>query len=87
MHGAHANDLASGTRHFGHHPAAQKLTHRGPRAQKLPRQVHTQDGIPLRQRHLVKGGIALQTGIGDESVDGPELTAHMREHVVDLRFR
>ena len=40
----------------------------------------------MRERHLVDRRVALQAGVVDEDVDGPELLDGAAEHVRDFRF-
>ena len=84
VHRAHADDLAGGARHRRHDAAAHELAHRRPRAQELTGQIDADDGVPLRQGHLLKRGVPLQSGVVDQDIDRTEPFDHVAEHVLDL---
>src|SRR5262249_3037506 len=86
MHGTHADDLAGAGGHFGTQPPAQEFDDRGARTQELARQIYRNHHIPLRERHLLKRRITLQSGIVYEDVDRPQPLHHRAEHVPDLSF-
>jgi hypothetical protein len=73
-------------RDFGARSATQELAYCLAGAQKLPGQIDVDNGLPLRQRHLVKWRVALQPGIGDDDVERAETRARLVEHRDDLRL-
>jgi hypothetical protein len=84
MHGAHADDLASGAGDAFDDAAALELAHGFASAKKLSRQVDRNDPVPLVERHLVNRRVLLETGIRDQDVDGAPLLQHPRERRLDL---
>src|SRR5262249_49471619 len=86
MYRAHADDLAGAGRHFGTHSPAQELDDCSARTEELTRQIYRNHRVPLRERHLLKRRITLQSGVVDEDVDRPEPLRHRAEHLPDLSF-
>jgi len=70
--GADANDLTSATRNFWAHTATFEFSNRFTRTQKLAREIHAYDLVPLRQGHLINRRVLLQTGVVDQNIDGAE---------------
>ena len=67
------------------HLAVHELAHRLARAQELAGEVHTDDEVPVRERHVVNVGVALQAGVVDQDVQRPEGVDHLLEHRLHLR--
>ena len=86
MHRAHANYFPGRARNSRHNAAPQKFSHGLARTKKLPGEIDTYHGVPLPERHLVKGRVALQAGVIDEDVDGPKSRQQLGEHRCDLFF-
>ena len=86
MHRTHVNNLACRPRH----PFANALTledpQRRPRAQKLPGQVDTDDGVPLLQRHVDCRGVLLNARIGQQNVQVPERLQRLLEQTLHVRL-
>src|SRR6266446_10015787 len=55
-------------------------------AQELAGEIHIEDELPVGQRHLVNGGVLLQTGVVDKNVNGAELLNHLLEHRLHVLF-
>jgi hypothetical protein len=67
-------------------PPAQELDDGGTRTRKLARNIYRNHRVPLRERHLLKRHITLQSGVVDEDVDRPQPLHHRAEHLPDLSF-
>src|SRR5438552_14114240 len=80
----HADDLPRRPGHLGPDAAANHLAGGLPGAQEHARQVDGQHGVPLLERHLREGRVALKTGVVDEDVDAVPGFEHLPEHVADL---
>src|SRR5215471_16273715 len=79
MHRTHADDLSQGLRIWDL-ASPQELTYRFARTEKLARQIHVDDTLPLFERHLSYGRVPLKTGIVDQDVDRTEAPDSLGEH-------
>ena len=84
MHRAHADDLPGGARYRGDHAAPLEFAHSLPRAKELAGEIHGDDLVPLRERHLLEGRVALQSRVVHQDVDGAEVLEGPAEHVRDF---
>ena len=79
-----ADDLPRGAGHLWHHSTPFKLAHCLTGTEELASQVDAEHGVPLLEGHLLKGRIALQSGIVDQYVDGAKLVEHALKYRLDL---
>src|SRR5579872_6909238 len=84
MHRTHADDLAGRSRHAGDDATPLHRPHRRAATQELAGQVDRDNRVPVGQRHLGKGRVALQPGIGDQDVDATKPLDMGAEHRLDL---
>ena len=86
MDGAHADDFAGRARDCRDDAAAQIFPDRFARAEELPGEVHADDFLPLRECHVLEGGVLLQPGVVDQNVDRSKRFQHFREHRLHFIF-
>src|SRR5207249_7087261 len=67
---ADADDLPRRLRDALHDPTALELAHRLASAEELAGEVDADDGVPLLEREVLEGSVALQAGVADQDVDG-----------------
>src|SRR5262249_13957519 len=80
------DDLPRGTGHLWHHPAPLKFAYGLTGTEELSGHVDADHSVPLLEGHLVKGRIALQSGVVDQNVDSAKLIEHALKHRLDLVF-
>ena len=86
MNGTNADDLARCAGNHHHHTPALKFTYRFPGTEELTGQFDVDHHVPLRQCHVFKGPILLQSCVIDQNVDRTKLLEHVLKHGLNLIF-